>query len=253
MKKYKILGVNISGTTSSEVLSFALTSLKEHNKFLIVTPNPEIIVKAQKNPRLMRALNSSSVSLPDGIGLLFAARILNQPTFNRHRGREAMLDLFDLASKNNLKIFLLGSNSQVIAKSLKIIKQKYPGLKAKGFSGPRLNEKALPAAQKDIAIEKDTLDQIDKYSPDLLFVAFGAPKQELWLHKHLSNLKVGGAMVVGGSLDYFSGQKPLPPKFLSGLGLEWFWRLLHEPGHAKRVFTALFVFPILIVREKLTA
>lgn len=253
----KILGVKISNVSSDEVLAFVLERLANRQKFSIFTPNPEIVVAAQTNSELKKALNSTDVNLPDGAGVVWASRFLQRankiPARNieQVRGREVMVDLFGLADKKGLKIYILGSTPRVNKKSVARVLGDYKNIKVKGSSGPVLNEDGLPETKRDNKIETDTISEINRFMPDILFVAFGAPKQEIWVSKHLSKLKVGGAMVVGGALDTFSGEKSLPPKLLAGLGLEWLWRLLREPRRLKRILNAVVVFPFLVLMEVL--
>ena len=97
----------------------------------------------------------------------------------------------------------------------------------------------------------DVIDKINKFAPEILFVAFGNPKQEIWIHKHLLELKVSGAMAVGGTLRYFAGFSILPPEFLEKAGLEWLWRLITEPTRIVRIFRAVVIFPLKVFIYKL--
>lgn len=252
LKSSKILGVMLSSTHKSEVLELISSKLKHKMKFYIVTPNPEILVHADTNQNLKEVLNKGDLAIPDGVGLILAGKLLKVRNLNLIKGRELMLDLFTLANEKKLKIFLLGSTKKVIEKSLVKIKNTYPNIIAKGNPGPMLDTNAQCLTDNDIAKQRDILDKINKFKPDLLFIAFGAPKQELWLGKHYENLKIGGAMVVGGSLDYFAGIKKPPPKFLNNLGLEWLWRLANEKGHLRRVIRATIEFPFLILKQKIS-
>jgi len=245
----KILNVKISGTSKDKVLTFLSTSLKNKFKFFITTPNPEIIVEANRNAALLKTLNSSDLALADGTGLVLASKLFGLKNIRRLPGRTMFLDLLTFADQNHLKIFLLGSTPVAIEKSLARLSASYPRLKAEAFSGPYLDKAASPVSKADLRLENESLTLINRFKPDLLFVAFGAPKQELWISRHFNKLNIGGAMVIGGTLDYFSGEKPLPPGWLSRLGLEWLWRLLHEPGHLKRVYTAIVIFPVLLIKS----
>jgi N-acetylglucosaminyldiphosphoundecaprenol N-acetyl-beta-D-mannosaminyltransferase len=239
-----ILGVKTSSTNKGQVLEFVRNSLKTGHKFFIVTPNPEIVVEAQKNPLFLEALNSADVAVTDGIGLKLA-----NSSLNTIKGRELVLDLFQLANEQKLKIFLLGSDKKTIDKSLALVSKIYPYVIARGHPGPILNKQAQTITEGNRQLEQEVLRQINSFKPDFLFVAFGAPKQELWVKKHFQNLKVGGAMVVGGSLDYFAGSAKVPPKIVAQLGLEWLWRLIREPKRIKRIFNAVVVFPWLLLSK----
>ncbi len=251
LKTPKILNIKISVTRPSEVLNFVKSSLRGRHKFFITTPNPEIIVEAQTNEKLREALGLADLSLPDGIGITIVSKFLSISGVKRIPGREMMFELLKLTNKNKYnKVFLLGSTPKCVSTSVHKIKKYYPNIKIYGDSGPRLDKNANPVSKVDIKLQSDVLDKINKIRPNLLFVAFGAPKQELWVQKHFKNLKVGGVMVVGGSLDYFAGLAKLPPKWLANLGLEWLWRLINEPKRVKRILNAVIIFPYLVLKEK---
>jgi N-acetylglucosaminyldiphosphoundecaprenol N-acetyl-beta-D-mannosaminyltransferase len=124
-------------------------------------------------------------------------------------------------------------------------------LQIKYNKGPILDKNAKPVSDADIIKEKEAINLINNFKRDLLFVAFGNPKQEIWIHKNLDKLKIGGAMAVGGSLRYVAGLSKLPPKWMADIFLEWLWRGVTEPERAGRIFRAVIVFPIKLLRYKI--
>jgi N-acetylglucosaminyldiphosphoundecaprenol N-acetyl-beta-D-mannosaminyltransferase len=253
-------------------------------KFIIVTPNPEIVTKAQKDKELARILNSADLSLPDGIGLAAAHKfmafrvpkwkILRAPVllvqgfvvglavlfgdrwltrdFNIIKGREFFLELVKLANKKGWKVFLLGGEDGVAGKTAKNLQKSLKKVVLESAEGPMLDENAIPISKKDVKIEKDAVRRINRLKPHLLFVALITPKQEKWLDKWMEDLNIGGAMVVGGTFDYMARKKALPPKWMEKLGLEWLWRLISQPERAKRIFTAFPLFPLRVYWYRLT-
>jgi N-acetylglucosaminyldiphosphoundecaprenol N-acetyl-beta-D-mannosaminyltransferase len=156
-----------------------------------------------------------------------------------------------LADKKGWKVVLLGGlNNEGEVASQKLIK-KYPKLQIKAIKGPILAKSAKPATVNDEKLEKEAINQINKFKSQLLFVAFGNPKQEIWIRENLSKLNVGGAMAVGGTIRYVSGLSPLPPKWMAGIGLEWLYRVITEPKRIGRIFRAVVVFPLKIWMSKL--
>ncbi|MDP1710300.1 MAG: WecB/TagA/CpsF family glycosyltransferase, partial [bacterium] len=109
-------------------------------------------------------------------------------------------------------------------------------------SGPMVDDNADPVSEVDRKLEKDAVESINKFKPQLLFVAMKNPKQEIWIYKSLSMLNVGGAMTVGGTFRYISGKSLLPPKWMENYGLEWVYRLITEPYRIKRIFNAFPIF-----------
>jgi len=247
----KILNIKLSSTPREDLLSKILSSLKTGKQLFITTPNPEIIVLAQKNPSLRSALAQADLALPDGIGLILAARLLKLPRLYRYPGREAMLDLLELANEYKLKVFFLGAQPSVNQAVLTKARREYPNLKLQGTSGPKLDKQARPITLSNNKKQIDTINKINLFKPDILFIAFGAPKQELWLAEHLPNLKVKVALTVGGSFDFYVGAQRPVPAILSRLGLEWLWRLANNPKRIKRILRATITFPYLVFKDTL--
>lgn len=225
-----ILGVGVSNATSKEVLEFLLKGLKEGGKkMFVVTPNPEIIVLANKNRDFKEILNSASLALPDGTGVIWAGKILGKKFKEKITGVDTLKNLSKIAAKKGFTVGFLGGGSKVAETTAECLRKKYPNLK--------------------VVFAADELPKLLK-SPtiDILFVAFGAPKQEIWINKYLKRLPVKLAMGVGGSFDYLSGRIPRAPEWIQNLGFEWLFRLINEPWRIKRQLALLeFMFLVLIL------
>jgi N-acetylglucosaminyldiphosphoundecaprenol N-acetyl-beta-D-mannosaminyltransferase len=241
----QILGINVNSTSTSLVLARVEKFISDSSKFYILTPNPEIILMAQKNKRLKDAMNAAELAIPDGVGLKLAI-----PDLPIIKGRELFSGLIALAVKKNWKVFLLGgldSEAELVSKRFKIQDSRF---KIQTFRGPRLDNNAEPISEADRKLQKEAIDRINKFAPELLFVAFGNPRQEIWVHENYSKLNIGGAMAVGGAFRYLAGQASLPPRWMSGIGLEWLWRLITEPRRVGRIFRAVIVFPLKVFLSK---
>lgn len=234
----KIMGINVNSTTTSSVLARVENLISHNDRFYIVTPNPELILMAQKNKKLKIALNSANLSIPDGIGLKLADSKLKII-----KGRELFMELIRLAEKKDWKIFLLGGIGDEAARAASKLKIQNPNLKIEYNKGPRLDNDAKAISDIDKKIEAEVIIRINEFKPQFLFVAFGNPKQEIWIHENLSKLNIGGAMAVGGAFRYVGGLSPLPPKWMVQFGLEWLWRLISEPRRVARVINAVVIFP----------
>ncbi len=285
-KQAKILGIKLDSTSKTQVLRFVRSRLaraRSGTPFFIVTPNPEIIMRAQKDRKLAEILNSADLVLPDGTGLAQAAKFLSlsapKPkivralvllvqgalvglaTFFRRdwlfhslnliKGRELFLELCKLANKKGWRVFLLGGENGVADETKRVLKRNLKRIEIEVLGGPMLNLTANPASKKDKKIEDQAVSAINKFKPHLLFVAFGAPKQEKWLSKWLPKLDVGGAMTVGGTFNYLAGRSRFPPAQMEKIGLEWLWRLITEPWRFGRVLRAFPIFPLKIFWFKL--
>jgi N-acetylglucosaminyldiphosphoundecaprenol N-acetyl-beta-D-mannosaminyltransferase len=245
-----ILGINVISTSVDKVLARIKRNLTHNIHFYIVTPNPELVLMAQKNKELRLALNESEFPVPDGVGLAYASRFLNGKPLNIIPGRKLFLELIKLADKNDWRVFLLGGESGEAELAAEKIKAKYKKIKIEAAQGPKLNKNAEPVREIDKNIQKDTIEEINKFIPDLLFVAFGNPKQEIWIRNNLMRLRIGGAMAVGGTFRYISGLTALPPSWLSRIGFEWLWRVFTEPKRIKRIINATIIFPWTVFRFK---
>jgi len=229
----QIMGINVLSTTKEELLTRVEEKITHNIKFSIMTPNPELVLMAQKNTELKKALNSADFPIPDGVGLKLAI-----PNLKIIKGRELFMSLINLANKNHWRIFLLGGLSDEaeisklkIRNSLEIGNWK---LEIKSDKGPT----------KDNKLSKNLLDKINSFNPHLLFVAFGNPKQEIFIYKNAKKLNAKCFMSVGGTFRYVAGLSSLPPDWLASLGLEWLWRLITEPHRIGRILNAVIVFPI---------
>lgn len=240
VRKYvNILGINVDSTTKEQVLTRVNNFLSHNTKFYIVTPNPELVLMAQSNNELKKALNVADISIPDGVGLK-----LSDSSLNIIKGRELFTNLISLADTKALKVFFLGGMGHEASVAASKLLQKHKKVKIETFSGPLLDKNLAPVTEVDRKLQEDAIDRINKFSPDFLFVAMANPRQEIWIYRNISKLKIKGAMTVGGTFRYIAGISKLPPKWMSSLGLEWLWRLVNEPYRFVRVLNALIVFPI---------
>lgn len=205
-------------------------------------------MEANKDYEYKNILNSANLAIADGVGLVYACRFLYGKPMKIIPGRQLFVDLLDLANHNSLRVFFLGSTHEVIQKSLSKAHKQFSNATFEGESGPLVNKQGVSANSK---IEADTISKINKFKPDILFIAFGHPKQEKWVSKNISKLNANVVMTVGGALDYYSGMKSVPPVWLSNMGLEWFWRLINEPQRYRRIVNAIFVFPLFVAGQKL--
>jgi N-acetylglucosaminyldiphosphoundecaprenol N-acetyl-beta-D-mannosaminyltransferase len=244
-----ILGINISTDSKQEVLKkisdFLLPS--SQSRYYIVTPNPEFLLAARKDEEFFYILNQADVAVPDGIGLTFAGLFMGK-IIRRISGVDLMLDICEFAEKENKSIFLLGGENGAAEQAAEKLKLKFPRLKIAGAE-----EGLKPGSWKLRSgkwlkgkIESKKLEaKINEARPDILFVAFGHPKQEKWAYHSLPNLNsVRLAMGVGGSFDFIAGKIKRAPKLMRSCGLEWLWRLMQEPQkRLPRIYDAVIIFP----------
>lgn len=249
----KIAGLTLISTSEKRLLEFLASRITKGQKTFLTTPNPEFLVFARHNPWFKRILNKADVAIPDGIGLIWAGKILGQPIQERISGTDLMEKLCQEAAKKGWSVYLLGGQPGVAKKTLVVLKKRYPGLKGWVEAGPRISSH-LGGEAKAKAISRhlrggEWVERINSKRPDLLFVAFGMGKQEKFIWDNWRKLNVKLAMGVGGAFDYISGVIPRAPKWLRRLGLEWLYRLFRQPWRWKRQ-VRLIEFIWLVIKEK---
>lgn len=244
MPKVNILGVEIDSLNEEEILRTLRNFLNSGHPHFISTPNPEIILSAHHDQEFKNILNKSDLAVPDGFGLMLASRYLKNRLKKRITGTDLMLKICQIAAENKYSVFLLGGLAKVPEKTAGKLLEKFPRLKIAGYeNGFRFWGWRLP--------DSKLAEKIKRAKPDILFVAFGAPRQEKWLYYHLpklSGLKIG--MGVGGAFDYISGQVKRAPVFMQKLGLEWLFRLVKQPWRLPRIINATFRFSHEVIKSK---
>ncbi len=263
-----ILGVDLDTDIDKASLNLKLREFlsSDDKQSYIVTPNPEIILKAQKDEELYYILNKADLSLPDGFGLKLAGFLVSKK-IKRFTGADALLEILSLAEKKSFKVLVVNninglSSSDDINLSLR---EKYPNLKflikdleygdsilkEKKYLSLNLKKKGslfsfIDKAEKKINEKIDSLskDEVRDFSADILICNFGAPEQEKFVFhnlKKLPSVKLG--IGIGGAIDFLTSKTKRAPGLMRFLGLEWLWRLILNPRRYKRICRAVFVFP----------
>jgi len=260
LTKNNVLGVGITNETAENILEYILQRLRIAPKFYIVTPNPEILVYANKHPKYKNILNNAEVALPDGAGLFLASIFMAKPFRERIPGVDFLEMLCKSTVRNPISMGFLGGRREIARKAADCLKKKYPHLNIvfiaeewsqDGFVKQESANKYKPASvdklkQKTVHNPKLMLDNPEI---DILFVAFGHPKQEEWIYENLNKIPVKAAMGVGGAFDYLSGEVKRAPLIVRAIGFEWLYRLIKEPWRLKRQL-ALIEFVKLVFKER---
>ncbi len=238
-----ILGVPFDNVKHGEALTMALESIGESRKhpFFIATPNPEMILTARKDFIFREILKNTDLNIPDGFGIILASKLTEKPLKERVTGTDLMQSVCDHAPPGT-KIFLLGAAPGIAEKARANLERKNPKIHIVGcYSGS-------PGTEE----EKHIIQMINESGAQVLFVAFGAPKQEFWLSKNIHLLHhVKLTMGVGGAFDFIAGEIQRAPDWMRKAGLEWLFRLMKQPSRIKRILNATVVFPVLFLISKL--
>ncbi|KKR21451.1 MAG: Teichoic acid biosynthesis protein [Parcubacteria group bacterium GW2011_GWE2_39_37] len=241
MNKINILGINISQISKKEVLVKIEAFLKSKKQHYIVTPNPEIILMAEKDEEYFYILNNADISIMDGFGLKVAAWFSGE-NVTRITGADLTTDILKFASaiKKRVVIFNWSGGLSTSLEIRNSIEKKFPGL----------SFQVLDLEKNQVDFE---IDKINLFSPEIALVALGAPWQEKFINHNLKNLpSVKVAIGIGGAIDFITGKAKRAPKSFRFFGLEWLWRAFQQkriPGKKvfffdrfKRVYRAVFVF-----------
>ena len=238
----KILGVRFDLAGIHQAAGIVCDWLKDGKKRYIATPNPEFVAAAQKDEEFRQILTNSDLSITDGRGIQLAARFLGLSVPERIAGTDFMAELCKKFSELLIPIFLLGGKNGSAEKCAEKLKNNIPGLQIAGFF----------EGDADEAGDREIVNAINKTNAQVVFVAHGAPKQEKWIARNLHKLtNIKAAMGVGGAFDYISGNVSRAPIFMRKLGLEWLWRLFKQPRRFNRIFRAVVIFPLLVLKEKM--
>ena len=225
-RRCTIAGVPIDCLSMDEAATAVGDALQQRSgepPFLIMGPNAQLTTLAQKNPLFAEVLRASSLNIPDGISIVLASKILGGTISSRVPGGELMERLCCEAANRNLRIFLLGGLPGAAREAAIQLQRRYPRLVIAGTYCPPLGFESNP-------VESDHIRRlVAESSPDLLFVALGVPKQEIWMHQNCSTLPIGAAMAVGAAFDTLAGLRSRAPLWTQKLCMEWLYRLVQEP------------------------
>jgi N-acetylglucosaminyldiphosphoundecaprenol N-acetyl-beta-D-mannosaminyltransferase len=261
-----IAGVGVDDITVSETLERIKSYVRSGTPHYIVTTYSEFIVEAQENDSYREVLNRADLSVPDGIGVIWAAKFLSLPKRDpiitslnwlgtlcsiilapqslrsvireQVTGSRLIWDIARIAAENNCSLALVGGFDGVAEKSAEVLRQRHPNLRVSLAYGPA-------------EFSDDVVRKISESNSDILLIAYQPPKQEIWIADNLQKLSVKVAIGLGGTFDYLSGLRSPAPDWMHKMGLEWLWRLITQPWRIKRMWRALVAFSLIILRYKL--
>jgi N-acetylglucosaminyldiphosphoundecaprenol N-acetyl-beta-D-mannosaminyltransferase len=235
-----ILGCKVHLLNMAEAVEIIEQMVKDGSSCdQVVTLNAEIIYQTTKEIELQRIINQASLVTADGIGTVWAARILGYTQEERVSGIDLLHKLCATGAPRGWKIYLLGAAPGVAEKAGQKLEESYPGIQVCGSRHGYFSQQEEP----------EIIADINAKSPDILFAALGAPKQEYWIDQNRDVLEVPVCMGVGGSFDVIAGIKKRAPEVFITLNLEWFYRLLVEPARWKRQL-ALPAFVLAVLKQK---
>jgi N-acetylglucosaminyldiphosphoundecaprenol N-acetyl-beta-D-mannosaminyltransferase len=219
----ELLGYRFVNNTMDELVEEVQERITSSQKTFIVTANPEIVTYAHSDIEYGSVLKGADFIIPDGVGIIFASKILDNPIQERLTGFDLMEQLLKVSNTNKFKIYLLGTMPNVIDLTAANINKKYPYIQVVGFHHGFFED------------DEFIIEEIRLKKPDIIFVGTGFPKQEKWISNNLHHFTKGVFMGVGGCLNVWAGVDKRAPKVWRDLNLEWIYRLIKQPTRFKRM------------------
>ena len=219
-----ILGVQVHAVTYLQVIDIIADWITQGDPHQLATANPEFVMAAQHNPEFCKVLNHADLCVPDGVGLLWAARRLGRVLPERVTGSDLVPLLARKAAEKGWRIYLLGAGPGVAERTAQILLSQNPALRIAGVYAGSPAEADAPALVERVRLAR----------PDILWVAYGAPAQDLWIARYGSELGVPVMIGVGGAFDHIAGVRKRAPGWIQRIHLEWLFRLITQPWRWRR-------------------
>lgn len=236
----RILGIDIDNIDIEDAGNITKNLIENSNKSceIVVAPNTEFIMMAQKDKEFFDILRSAELATPDSVGVMIGGKKQNKPFKQRIPGQSYFRKILEVGEKENWSFYLLGGKGDVARLTAEHVKKDYPNVNIVGYHEGFFDNET----------EEDVISEINKLQPNVLFVAMGAPLQEKWIAKHKHELKVDVAAGQGGTFDYEAGKIKRAPKVFQTLGIEWFWRLVLQPSR----FFRMLALPVYLLKITFT-
>lgn len=232
-----LFGVGVDALTIEEAICRVAELLDQRQAVTHASLNAEVVVEMQRNERVLEALATADLVTADGMSIVWASRLLGERLPERVTGIDLFDRLLQVAARDDRTVYLLGATDEVVRETAARLGARFPSLRIVGYRNGYWDDEA------------DVVAAVRRAAPDLLFVALPAPMRELWIMEHLDELNATFVMGVGGAFDVVAGRVSRAPRLLQETGLEWAWRLAHEPRRLyRRYLFGNAVFGSLVAR-----
>lgn len=239
MNYVNILGIDFLNIGFSEVVELLTERIEKNDKTFVVTANPEIVMYTRENHEYKKIVRSADIVVPDGSGIILAAKVLHSPLRERVTGYDLMMELLKLANEHQWQIYLLGGQEETNQNAAANIRRQFPDAQLVGSHNGFFNW------------EDNTIrEEIQSVRPDLIFVCLGFPRQEKWIAENIDHFSKGIFIGVGGSIDVLAGEVKRAPVVWQKMNLEWFYRLMKQPSRFGRMLALpRFLIQIMKIRS----
>ncbi len=247
MNTAKILGYETSaaGLSGDIAAAWVILGSGESGRY-VACANPHSLMEARKDSSFKQALIGADILLPDGVGIVLAAKILGLDLVERVAGSDFFGELSRQANeRGGIRYFFVGSTEDVLDKIVVRLGREFPNIEVCGVCSPPFKD------ELDEEDDAEIVRKINEARPDVLWVGMTAPKQEKWIYKNKDRLNVPLIGAIGAVFDFYAGTKKRAPEWVCSIGMEWLPRLLREPGRLfKRNFISSPLFLLMVLREK---
>jgi N-acetylglucosaminyldiphosphoundecaprenol N-acetyl-beta-D-mannosaminyltransferase len=235
-----VLGCPITNMGLDDFVNSAEQFITSKTPHYIAMMNVAKLVKMRADRDLAESILQADLIGADGVPLVWVSRLFGTPLPGRVNGTDLMYRLLERASEKGYRVFFFGATEAVLERVLEVVQQEYPGVKIAGSQHGYFTP----------AEEPDVVDKIRIAKPDILLIAFGTPKKELWVKRYLSAMGVPVIHGVGGSFDVMAGVVRRAPLWMQRSGLEWFFRMWQEPSRMwRRYLVTNTLFALLVLKE----
>jgi len=234
----ELAGVRIDSVDLESAVVLIESAISDRSPMQIATVNLDFLVRAQRSAELRSVLNRCQLNVADGMPVVWLSRLTGRPLAGRTAGSDLIPMALGRLAARGARVFLFGGERAVALEAARRLEEAYPGLVIAGHCEP-------PRAAIDRMPNRSIVRLIQAARPDVLLVALGNPKQELWIARHLAGLGVSVAIGVGCTLDLMAGKSRRAPRWMQNTGLEWLFRLAQEP---RRLFMRYFVDTLWLAR-----
>ena len=245
MSRTRIAGLEIDRLTPRDAVDRIVAFAHTRDRHIVVTPNVDHMLRLRSDRAFRSAYATASLVLTDGMPLVWVSRLGNMPLPGRVAGADLVEPVLAEAERKDCSVFFLGPMPETLKLALRRCALDFPRLRIAGAHAPPLD------FEHDMTEDAACVSAICDARPDIVFLALGTPKQELWIARHRKELDFGVALCVGAGIDYFAGVQRRCPKFLARIGAEWIWRLLSEPKRLGRRYAQCLLFMPELVWEQI--
>ena len=239
-KRLSFLGLDFHNPTTARAVQRLEEFIANRRPAMAATITAELAVQASRDSGLKDTYNRADLLTIDSFVVYYAARLMGKPFLEPVNAARLMLGFLPIARNKGYRVYLLGASEDVVVKTAQIIENRYPGINIVGFHNGYF----------DFDNDRDIVYDIKSKNPDILFVGMTSPLKENFASKNLDNLGVPVSIGVGGCFDTIAGKSHLAPLWVSRAGLEWFYRLIQEPGRMWRRYTITNIkFLFLLLKE----